>query len=113
MKPTKFKGIISEAMILCASTPEKTEILIPPKNSAIGDRISVDGYSGEPAKEINKKNKIFDLIKVDLKTNENNVATYKGKPLEIVNKGVVTSLTLKNAQIQWYGVGEIKIKLFP
>jgi aminoacyl tRNA synthase complex-interacting multifunctional protein 1 len=100
MKSSKFKGELSEAMVLCASTPEKVELLIPPNSSEVGDKISVKGYDGLPVKEINKKNKIFETIKSDLKTNENCIATYKGEPIEVAGKGVVTCLTLKNTQIQ-------------
>ena len=30
LKPSKMRGIMSEAMVMCASTPEKVEILTPP-----------------------------------------------------------------------------------
>ena len=46
LKPAKMRGILSEAMIMCASTPEKVEILIPPTNSQIGDRVTVAEYPG-------------------------------------------------------------------
>ena len=87
-------------MVLCASSPEKTELLTPPNNSEIGDKISVKGFDGLPVNELNKKNKIFETVKPDLKTNENCIATYKGEALEVEGKGAVTCLTLKNTQIQ-------------
>jgi hypothetical protein len=40
------------------------------------------------------------MIKPDLKTNENCIATYKGEPIEVAGKSAVTCLTLKNTQIQ-------------
>ena len=100
IKASKFKGETSEAMLLCATTPEKSELLIPPINSEIGAKISVKGFDGPPVKEINKKNQIFEKIKLDFKTNENCVATYKGEPLELDGKGFITCLTLKDTQIQ-------------
>lgn len=30
LKPAKMRGILSEGMVLCASTPEKVELMIPP-----------------------------------------------------------------------------------
>lgn len=30
LKPCKLRGVVSEAMVLCASTPEKVELMIPP-----------------------------------------------------------------------------------
>ena len=47
LKPAKMRGILSEGMIMCASTPDKVEIITPPEGSAIGDRIIVDGYAGK------------------------------------------------------------------
>ena len=32
---------------MCASTPEKVEIINPPEGSTVGDRIVVDGYACE------------------------------------------------------------------
>merc|ERR1712121_191037 len=37
LKPAKMRGILSEGMIMCASGPEKVEILVPPPDSAVGD----------------------------------------------------------------------------
>ena len=45
LKPAKMRGILSEGMIMCASTPEKVEIINPPEGSTVGDRIIVDGYA--------------------------------------------------------------------
>ena len=36
LKPSKMRGIMSEAMVMCASTPEKVEILSPPEDSKPG-----------------------------------------------------------------------------
>ena len=47
LKPAKMRGILSEAMIMCASTPEKVEILNVPQGSNIGDRVYAEGYSGK------------------------------------------------------------------
>ncbi len=35
---------------MCASTPEKVEIINPPENSVKGDRIIVDEYPGLPVR---------------------------------------------------------------
>lgn len=47
LKPAKMRGILSEAMIMCASTPEKVEILNVPQGSSIGDKVYAEGYSGK------------------------------------------------------------------
>lgn len=100
LKPSKLRGVLSEAMVLCASTPEKVELLVPPANAAIGDRVTVDGFSGEPAAECNPKNNIFGLVQPDLKTDDALLATYKGKVLEIAGKGPIKASTLKNVPVK-------------
>ena len=42
-----MRGILSEGMIMCASTPEKVEVLELPSGAQIGDRITFSGYPGE------------------------------------------------------------------
>ena len=42
-----MRGVLSEAMIMCGSTPEKVEIIVPPAEAAIGERITVEGYPGQ------------------------------------------------------------------
>ena len=46
LKPAKMRGILSEAMVMCASTPEKVEILLPPPGAAPGDLVTVPGFEG-------------------------------------------------------------------
>ena len=46
LKPAKMRGIMSEAMVMCASTPEKVEILAPPQGAAPGDIVTVPGFEG-------------------------------------------------------------------
>merc|ERR1711862_128014 len=67
LKPSKMRGIMSEAMVMCASTPEKVEILSPPENSNPGDPIHVDGFERRPDAQLNPKKKIFESVAPDLK----------------------------------------------
>ena len=41
-----MRGILSEAMVMCASTPEKVEILAPPSDAVPGDAVIVPGFEG-------------------------------------------------------------------
>ncbi|KAI4539614.1 hypothetical protein MG293_010009 [Ovis ammon polii] len=82
LKPAKMRGVVSQAMVMCASSPEKVEILAPPDGSVPGDRITFDAFPGEPDKELNPKKKIWEQIQPDLYTNDVCVATYKGAPFE-------------------------------
>uniref|UniRef100_A0A8D0MFM7 Aminoacyl tRNA synthetase complex interacting multifunctional protein 1 n=1 Tax=Sus scrofa TaxID=9823 RepID=A0A8D0MFM7_PIG len=83
LKPAKMRGVVSQAMVMCASSPEKVEILAPPHGSVPGDRVTFDAFPGEPDKELNPKKKIWEQIQPDLYTNDDCVATYKGAPFEL------------------------------
>ncbi|XP_044536466.1 aminoacyl tRNA synthase complex-interacting multifunctional protein 1 [Gracilinanus agilis] len=100
LKPAKMRGVISQAMVMCASSPEKVEILEPPNGSVPGDRITFEGYSGEPEKELNPKKKIWEQIQPDLLTNDQCVATYKGVPFEVKGKGICRAPTMSNSGIK-------------
>lgn len=47
LKPAKMRGILSEGMIMCGSSPEKVEIIEPPEGTTVGDRVVVDEYPGK------------------------------------------------------------------
>lgn len=101
LKPAKMRGVTSEAMVMCASTPEKVEILAPPPGAQPGDRVVCDGYPGQPDAQLNPKKKIFEQVAPDLKTDIEKRATYKGQPWLVTgHQGHVTAETLCNAQIK-------------
>lgn len=100
LKPAKMRGIMSQAMVMCASSPEKVEILAPPPGSVPGDRVTFEGYPGEPDKQLNPKKKVWEQVQPDLKTDSNKVACYKGVPFTVKGKGVVTSQTMANSAIK-------------
>lgn len=118
LKPAKMRGIMSEAMVMCASTPEKVEILAPPQGAAPGDVVTVPGFEGKQAiekfdkpefqgtpdeliKPTNKKAvSIFEQVAPDLKTNDAKQATYKGVAWEVKGKGPITAQSLTNVQVK-------------
>merc|ERR1711953_1521153 len=77
LKPSKMRGIMSEAMVMCASTKEKVEILSPPLSANIGDPVLVEGFERKPDSQLNPKKKIFEAVAPDLKVNQDKAATYK------------------------------------
>ena len=99
LKPSKMRGIMSEAMVMCASTPEKVEILSPPEDSKPGDLVFVEGFERKPDAQLNPKKKIFEACAPDLKVDENKVATYKGVPWSVNGKPCL-SQTLVNVQVK-------------
>ncbi|XP_026554026.1 aminoacyl tRNA synthase complex-interacting multifunctional protein 1 isoform X1 [Pseudonaja textilis] len=100
LKPVKMRGVVSQAMLMCASTPEKVEIIIPPNGVVPGEKITFEGFSGEPEKELNPKKKIWEQIQPDLQTNDQCIATYKGVPFEVKGKGVCRALSMANSGIK-------------
>ncbi|XP_014663120.1 PREDICTED: aminoacyl tRNA synthase complex-interacting multifunctional protein 1-like [Priapulus caudatus] len=100
LKPAKMRGILSEAMVMCASSAEHCEILVPPPGSEIGDAIVFDGYSGTPDAMLNPKKKVWEQVAPDLQVSNDRVANYKGSPFSIAGKGFVMSPSLTNVQVK-------------
>ncbi|XP_076003943.1 aminoacyl tRNA synthase complex-interacting multifunctional protein 1a [Genypterus blacodes] len=100
LKPAKMRGVLSQAMVMCASSPDKVEILDPPSGAEPGDRITFQGFPGEPDKELNPKKKVWEEIQPDLRTDDQCVATYKGAAFEVAGKGVCKAQTMSNSGIK-------------
>lgn len=100
LKPVKMRGVTSEAMVMCASSPEKVEILTPPQGAVPGDLVQCEGYPREPEAILNPKKKIFETCAPDLLTNDDKVACYKGAPLVVPGKGAVVAPTLKGVNVK-------------
>ncbi|XP_003972490.3 aminoacyl tRNA synthase complex-interacting multifunctional protein 1a [Takifugu rubripes] len=100
LKPAKMRGVVSQAMVMCASSPDKVEILDPPGGAVAGDKIVFQGFPGEPDKELNPKKKVWEQVQPDLRTDDQCVATYKGAAFEVAGKGVCKSQTMNNSGIK-------------
>lgn len=100
LKPAKMRGVTSEAMVMCASTPEKVEVLSPPPSAVPGDLVHCDGYVRDPEAQLNPKKKIFETCAPDLTTNDLLQACYKGTPWNVPGKGFIVSQTLKNVNVK-------------
>ncbi|KAI8911499.1 tRNA synthetases class I-domain-containing protein [Gorgonomyces haynaldii] len=100
MKPSKFAGVMSQGMVMAASSADKStvELLEPPEDVKIGEAVTFDGYTAEYDAVLNPKHKIFEKVAVDFSTSEECVAQYKGIPF-MTSQGPVTAKSLKNAQI--------------
>lgn len=100
LKPAKMRGVTSEAMVMCASTADKVEIMSPPEGAVPGDLISCEGFPRNPDPIMNPKKKIFETVAPDLLVNGDLVGTYKGAALIVEGKGPMKSQTLKNVNIK-------------
>eukprot|EP00121_Abeoforma_whisleri_P015715 Awhi_evm1s14456 len=96
LKPAKMRGIVSNGMVMCATSAEgKVVIVAPPAGAVPGDRVLCEGYiEGKPDDVLNPKKKIFEQVAPDLVTNEECVACYKGIPLTVEGKGPLTAPTV-------------------
>ncbi|CAF4456097.1 unnamed protein product, partial [Rotaria magnacalcarata] len=100
LKPAKMRGIMSEGMVMCASTPDKVELLQPPSDCKPGDRIECEGYDcSAPDAQIKKE--LSDQILPGMSTNDKGEATFKGVLWKIAGiTGVVKSTSLTNVPIK-------------
>ncbi|EJD50712.1 nucleic acid-binding protein [Auricularia subglabra TFB-10046 SS5] len=109
MKPAKMRGILSQAMVLCASAPGKAsvELLQPPAGSKPGDRVYFEGEqfeSATPLSQLNPKKKIFEAVQPNFKTLENREAAWVDPATGTIHRirtknGIVTSPTLVGASL--------------
>lgn len=65
-------------MVLCAKADGKVEFVIPPEGSKNGERIFIEGATGEPVTSAQvKKRKVWEEVSKDLITNDKLEGTYK------------------------------------
>jgi aminoacyl tRNA synthase complex-interacting multifunctional protein 1 len=83
LKERKLVGLPSHGMVLCATNDDGKVVFVnPPEGAKVGERVMVEGFDGEPATENQViKKKMLDTIVPELSTNDDGVATYRGKPM--------------------------------
>lgn len=62
LKPAKMRGVVSQAMVMCASSPDKVEILDPPGGAVAGDRIIFQGFPGTEPSSCNLNNRLIKSV---------------------------------------------------
>ncbi|KAM6908899.1 aminoacyl tRNA synthase complex-interacting multifunctional protein 1 [Xenentodon cancila] len=101
LKTSKKKGVVSQARLLCCSTSDDcVELLVPPAGSAPGDRISFLSYPGDPDRELQSKQKVWESLLPDLQVDCRGVANYKGCGFEVKGKGLCRAPSLINCSIR-------------
>eukprot|EP00250_Pteridium_aquilinum_P000863 c11037_g1_i1 orf=180-944(+) len=106
LKPRNMRGVKSNGMLLAASdaSHENVELLAPPEGSVPGERAwfgeEADKESQKDAATPNQlqKKKIWEGIQPQLKTSEECVVIFQGKPLR-TSTGFVTCKSLKGANV--------------
>ncbi|CAG8514229.1 5837_t:CDS:2 [Acaulospora colombiana] len=103
LKPAKFQGVESHAMLLAASSPDNDtiELLDPPEGSEIGEAVTWEGYgiAERDAEILNPKQKVFEKVSEEFKVNEEGIAVFMGIPFR-TSKGTVTLKTLREGTIR-------------
>ncbi|CAG8539379.1 2758_t:CDS:2, partial [Paraglomus occultum] len=102
LKAGNFQGIRSSAMLLAASSADRSviELLDIPPDSIVGEAITWEGYekAQRGAEEFNRKQQIFEKVAESFTLDEGGVAVYKGIPFK-TSKGVVTAKTVRGGSI--------------
>jgi aminoacyl tRNA synthase complex-interacting multifunctional protein 1 len=100
LKPANLKGIKSFGMVLCGKNADGTvvEPIDPPAGTKIGERVAVDGATGDADESIDAKKKTWPEIQAGLQTNDKREATHKGAVFR-TSAGVVTCKTIANGTV--------------
>ncbi|KAG2495304.1 hypothetical protein HYH03_006576 [Edaphochlamys debaryana] len=100
LKPAKMREVMSYGMVLCASDEGHTKVdpVLVPEGVPIGERITVEGFTGEPPAELNPKKKVLERLFPDMKTDAAGVPVFKGKAMA-TSKGPLTS-TIPNGWVR-------------
>lgn len=104
MKPAKLVGVVSSGMVLCAKNPEKkvVELLDVPEGLAVGERVLPKDVPStwEPlAPEQAKKQKVWETVAKDLRTDGDRVACFAGVPLTAAGGAKFLAPTQPGAEI--------------
>ena len=101
LKASKIVGFASNGMVLAAKSEDGSgvELVTPPDDAKIGERVFIEGLSGEPISSAQmKKKKVFDAVSKKLKTGEGGIATWDGKVIT-TSSGPCAAASLVGAPI--------------
>eukprot|EP00752_Nemacystus_decipiens_P011387 g10117.t1 len=95
LRPARLAGFSSNGMVLAAKGADgKVELVRAPEGSVVGERVAVEGSEGEPLTPAQvKKKKAFEDLAQHLRTDDNKIATYQGRPIT-TSAGACTADTL-------------------
>ncbi|KAL9240102.1 hypothetical protein vseg_014360 [Gypsophila vaccaria] len=101
LKPASMRGIKSQAMVLAASDSEhtKVELVDPPEDAKVGERVTFPGFEGEPDDVLNPKKKVWETLQVDLNTDDKLVARFKDLPFT-TSAGICKVSSIANGSIR-------------
>lgn len=96
LKPVKMRGVLSCAMVLAASEKpaegedphaKTVELVNPPAASSAGERVYVDGWTGEPEAVLNPKKKVFETVQPGFRTTDDLEVLWDVSSTTVPNEG--------------------------
>lgn len=96
LKPVNMRGVKSCAMVLAASEKaaegedphsKTVELVNPPAASIAGERVYVEGWTGEPEPVLNPKKKVFETVQPGFKTTDDLQVVWDNASTSIGNDG--------------------------
>lgn len=100
LKPVKMRGIESQGMVLCASTPDKVELIQFDESCTPGQVVTCEGFDRRPDPVLNPKKKVWEGVAPDLKVNAEGVVVYREQPLLIDGRSPLTAPSLRNVPVK-------------
>lgn len=104
LKPSKMRGVKSEAMVLATEDESSVELINPPVNSEVGHRLLFEMFPELPQEPPRLKSKVWKEIQSCLKANSHGEATYTFEGKEYVLRGqegqAANADTLRNTVIR-------------
>ncbi|XP_059210253.1 aminoacyl tRNA synthase complex-interacting multifunctional protein 1-like [Centropristis striata] len=101
VKACRVRGVVSQARLLCCSASNScSQLLTPPTGSIPGDRVTFLNYPGEPDRELQANQKLWELLQPDLQVDSKGVANYKGCGFEVKGKGLCRAPSLTSCIIR-------------
>jgi hypothetical protein len=101
LKAAKIVGFNSNGMVLAAKAEDgsKVELIDPPAGAAVGERVFIEGLTGDPFSPAQvKKKKTWEAVAKGLTTGDEGVATWNGKPI-LASTGACSAASLVDAPI--------------
>jgi methionine--tRNA ligase beta chain len=101
LKSSKLVGVDSNGMVLAAKAEDgsKVELIDPPAGAAVGERVFIEGLTGDPLSAAQvKKRKTWEAVTKGLRTGDGGVATWEDKTI-LASTGACSAASLVGAQI--------------
>eukprot|EP00804_Cyclotella_cryptica_P014236 CCRYP_005650-RA/>CCRYP_005650-RA protein AED:0.27 eAED:0.27 QI:1173/0.75/0.8/1/0.5/0.2/5/0/470 len=103
LKPAKIVGFTSDGMVLAAKLQsadgKQVELISPPIDAPVGERVLIDGLLGEPFSSTQvKKKKTWEAVAKELKTGDGGIAMWDGKEIK-TSAGPCSAASLVGAPI--------------